>query len=384
MKITFVTPRLQKHKFTGGTYCILRHANELQARGHQVSIVATPKSERPKWIDLQVDLIIPKVLTYHKTSAIHKSLIAMTTNALGYIGRSYNGDPHAIASIDNIVRYYIPQSDITIATLWETARLVARYGSGKRAYFCQHHEPIFFEDKISKADVSATYRYGLNIIANSSWLRWELAKIYFEGNTESIHLVNNAIDTNVFIESGLIKSKNHELKIISYGGRGVSWKGFQEMATSVAIARNALPSIDIKWNVYGEAALPPNNSIASYNSLGFLNQEELAIEYSKNDVLLSASWYESFPLFPLEAMACGLAVITTKLGTEDYAINNRNCLIVNEKDPESIALAIIKLSNDRELMKKLKLTAPLDAREFNWNRASDQMEHVLRKIIMTT
>jgi len=41
--------------------------------------------------------------------------------------------------------------------------------------------------------------------------------------------------------------------------------------------------------------------------------------------------YESFPLFPLEAMACGLAVITTAPGTEDYAVNQENCLVVEPK-----------------------------------------------------
>ena len=69
MKITFIVPMLQRKKFSGGIYCILRHANELQAKGHQVTVVAPPKSEIPEWIDLKVNLIIPGLYINKKNQA---------------------------------------------------------------------------------------------------------------------------------------------------------------------------------------------------------------------------------------------------------------------------------------------------------------------------
>jgi len=89
------------------------------------------------------------------------------------------------------------------------------------------------------------------------------------------------------------------VRIISYGGRDAKWKGFAEMVQAMCEARNMLPGIIIEWNVFGDALIPPSNSVAPYNSLGFLNSESLADEYRKNDILLSASWYESFRFFLL-------------------------------------------------------------------------------------
>lgn len=382
MKITFIVPMLQRKKFSGGIYCILRHANELQAKGHQVTVVAPPKSEIPEWIDLKVNLIIPGLYINKKIKPLHKNILASALHALGYISRGYNGGLHTVASTEEILKHNIPESDITIATLWETARLVAKHGSGRRAYFCQHYEPIFSNDPVVSAEIEATYSYGLNLIANSTWLKEKLEGDAPRRNFPNVYLVNNAIDTSVFKPEGraIEKSSRKSFNIISYGGRDARWKGLEDMANAIAIARNAIPEVEIVWNVYGDALLPPDNKIAAYNSLGFLDPSDLSRAYSNNDILLSASWYESFPLFPIEAMACGLPVITTLPGVEDYAVHNENCLIVEPKNPESIASAIISLARDEGLRKRLGSRAAIDAKAFNWGGASHQMECVLKRI----
>lgn len=379
MKITFVVPMLNRKKFSGGIYCILRHANELHARGHRVSVVAPPKSEIPEWIDLKANLIIPGIYVNQKIRPFYKNILLNCLHAIGYISRGYNGGAHTVASTEEILKHYIPDSDITISTLWETARLVAKYGKGERAYFCQHYEPYFSADPIVSAEIEATYSYGLNLIANSSWLKEKLQS-ELQNKSPVIYLVNNAIDTSVFSPKKEKTPIRQSFNVISYGGRDARWKGFEDMAKAMAIARKAL-SCEIVWNVYGDALLPPNNEIAAYNSLGFLDSENLSLAYSNNDILLSASWYESFPLFPIEAMACGLPVITTLSGVEDYAVHNENCLIVESKNPQSIASAIISLATNEELREKLKSRAAIDAKKFGWDRASDQMEITLKKIL---
>ena len=89
------------------------------------------------------------------------------------------------------------------------------------------------------------------------------------------------------------------------------------MAEAISIARAEVPTCDIEWRVYGDTTNEAHETNTSYVPLGFLFPAQLSEEY-RADILLSASWYESFPLFPIEAMACGLPAITTQLGTEDY------------------------------------------------------------------
>lgn len=50
----------------------------------------------------------------------------------------------------------------------------------------------------------------------------------------------------------------------------------------------------------------------------------------------ATSWYEGFPFPVLEAMSCGAAIVTTNHGTEDYALNEHNALVVPPKCPAEL------------------------------------------------
>jgi glycosyltransferase involved in cell wall biosynthesis len=386
MKITFVLPRIDRSNFTGGLYCALRHANELAYRGHDVSVVAYPKSVTPEWIDLKAKLIVPSKIKWPKGLSFSQSMVAVASYALDYIGYGYKGEYYTRATAHAFVPDILPDADITVATLWETASLVAKHGKGEKAYFCQHYEPLFFDDPVNRSDADASYSYGLNLIANSSWLKARLERrLLTIGNCGQVHLATNGTDPEIFTSGSnalpRIKDTSPTLHIISYGGRDARWKGFSEMAEAVRAARESLPNMTIEWNVYGPALLPADNHIAPYNHLGFLSQTELASAYRMNDVLLSASWYESFPLFPIEAMACGLAVITTAFGTEDYAVDGKNCLVVEPRNVDSITGAIVRLALDRELLNQIASSAQQVVDQHNWQVAGSRMEDVLQQIV---
>jgi glycosyltransferase involved in cell wall biosynthesis len=78
-------------------------------------------------------------------------------------------------------------------------------------------------------------------------------------------------------------------------------------------------------------------------------------------------------------MACGTAVITTPVGTDDYALNNENSLVVPSKSPGKLAEAILKLIEDPKLASHLAESGIQTARRFNWDKATDNMEAILEK-----
>ncbi len=80
-------------------------------------------------------------------------------------------------------------------------------------------------------------------------------------------------------------------------------------------------------------------------------------------------------------MACGIAAITTRKGTEDYAIHRQNCLIVKEKNIEDICNAIIRLIDDLALRNALKSKAISVIDDFSWSRAGDKMSQNLKAIL---
>lgn len=384
MKITFLTPRVDAEIFSGGMYCIFRHAQCLHERGHEVSVVAYPYSQKPNWIRFDGRFIVPgqPKLDFSKKRRLKRSLVRY------FDYRSFHRKDEITqrALSKSFVLDAIPQSDVVIATFWETAEVAYLADKGLPAYFMQHFEPVFYtEGEIDYYRSQMSYLLPIAKIANSSWLRKRTADYLLgQGSQQEIYRADNAVDLDHFHRDdsiGKLSVGEHDVNIISYGGRGVQWKGFREMAEAVAIVRKRLPQYAVQWNVYGSAELPPDNDIATYASLGFLRPDALAKAYNVNDILLSASWYESFPLFPIEAMACGLAVVTTGPGTEDYAEDEVNCLVAEVKNPVALADVLERLVIDRALRDRLADNAVETAKKFSWEAATMKFEQLLADLV---
>ena len=94
-------------------------------------------------------------------------------------------------------------------------------------------------------------------------------------------------------------------------------------------------------------------------------------------MLLSASWYESFPLFPLEAMASGLATICTEAGAEAYVLHGQTAHVVPSQSPQAIAEALGRLARNEDYRLGLAARGREKAAEFTWDRSVGTMEQVL-------
>ena len=102
-----------------------------------------------------------------------------------------------------------------------------------------------------------------------------------------------------------------------------------------------------------------------------------------HQILLSASLFEGFPLAPLEAMACGLTVVSTDIpGPTEYIHHHRNGLLVPPHDPVAIERALATLIENPSLRGRLQTAAHGDAQHFGWDaiarRTLAQYEHRLR------
>ncbi len=398
-KIAFIVPRIGPN-FSGGVWCIFEYARGLEYKGHDVYIVPALPSKEPRWFPYKFRNFISstrkeRFLRLVRSFSIFvlsffRFLLNRDENKLQNFWTNFLIDfaffepvlmsfSFAYSISGKYISRIMPDVDYTIATQFTTARFVYYYGKGKKFYFMQHYEALFkndFDDsKYVSAESSIGYLLPLTMIANSSWLKKKIQSIY---SRKSIYLCNNAIDHDIFYGNAKKRDKkSNKITIISYGGRGVQWKGFIEMAKAMAIARDRLNDYCLRWHVYGTSNLPPDNKITPYEALGFLYPKQLANAYRNSDFLLSASWYESFPLFPIEAMACGIPIITTPFGTEDYAFHGDTAHIVKANDVESIAEGIITLCTNPDYANKLAINGLRKARQFTWKKSINNLESIL-------
>lgn len=77
---------------------------------------------------------------------------------------------------------------------------------------------------------------------------------------------------------------------------------------------------------------------------------------SAADIVVSASWHESFGLTVVEAMAMGKPVVATRCGgPEDTVVDGETGYLVPRKAPKALAEAIVRLWQDKEAARKMGL-----------------------------
>lgn len=403
--ICIVVRRLNQQVFSGGLLCIMNFAKGLVALGHKVEIVPLMPSRRPIWIDGDIGFLHedrPRAIAWRAFTAIFRLMWRLAVFAARRDKRrllaSMEGPAddlllglsatipkeYQFGVMMRRARHNLPEADVTLATCHESAWAVAMYGKGKRLNFSLHYEPIWHQGPANRYNYfMAKYAYdleGTKVIANSTWLHGMIERHHPQADPWLCFL---AIETDRFLAPprSAPDSSSREVVVITYGGSKYDWKGFPEMVRAMAKVRAELPGWKIRWQVYGPALLPPDNDICPYEDLGFLQPDVLAASYRKADILLSASWYESFPLFPLEAMASGLATITTAPGTEDYTRHGENCEIVEPKNVDSIAAGLHKVITDVEYRHRLAVQGQKDAANHGWATSVRMMdEQILRAL----
>lgn len=82
-------------------------------------------------------------------------------------------------------------------------------------------------------------------------------------------------------------------------------------------------------------------------------------EYAKSSMLVMSSNYEGFPMVMIEAMACGLPVVSFdfKCGPKDIIQPGENGLLVRNGDIEGLAAAMMKLMDDEAYRQRLSENA---------------------------
>ncbi|SLN53428.1 D-inositol 3-phosphate glycosyltransferase [Falsiruegeria litorea R37] len=360
MRITFLSPR---SNLSGGLRVIAIHAQMLQDRGHEVSIVVPAKRQ-------------VGAKTQAKTWA--KSLIR---------GRLPDREPDEGGHFDQITvpiveagrddflftHDDIPDGDALIATWWETAFSAAAMppSKGRPYYLIQHHEVHdFLPWQISRS----TYYLPLKHFVVSNWLGQVMASEY--GQNDAV-LVPNGVDLSHFSAPPRDK-QDHPTVGLLYSTNAI--KGTGTLLQAIEQIRAALP--DLRVRAFGaepmsdDLPLPPGSDY-----LCRPEQAQIPALYAGCDLFLCGSTSEGYFLPLLEAMACGCPLVSTDVGAaQDLITPGVNGAIVDVGDAAAIAdhaLRILKAPNaDWQAMSQVSRDV---AAAHTWAHACDRLETALRE-----
>jgi glycosyltransferase involved in cell wall biosynthesis len=358
MRVTFVLPSLA---IAGGVRVVAIYAERLCKRGHDVHIVSGCTIRKPTLTDRVKHLFRPPPPTP------------------AFLLQSFDIDERVhVTSIDRpgpILDAHVPDSDVIIATWWETAEWVSRLSpsKGARVYFLQHWETWA---PLPVDRVEATWRLPMHKITIAQWLV-DIARNRF--HDPDVTLIENSVDTAQFFAPPRSKQPRPTVGIMCTHGHV---KGWDIAVPTLHMLRASFP--DLRIVSFGGA--PPPEGLPFPPGAEFHlcpPQRSLRDLYSSIDVWICASRAEGFHLPPLEAMACRTPVVSARVGGAVETVEEGvNGFLVDIENPRALADAAAKvLRLDDAQWKAMSDAAYRRALRYSWDDATALFEAALHHAV---
>lgn len=193
---------------------------------------------------------------------------------------------------------------------------------------------------------------------------------------QKISIIYNGVDIDEFIP---LKNKQMKNKIILVStGRLIKRKGYEYLIKSISKLDNIELQLIGDGNLKQELTELSKIGDSNVKFLGKINHKELPKYLQKADIFILPSLNEGMSNSVLEAMACGLPIITTDTGGSKELIKD-NGFIVNKADINSLKDAIEEYLKNPELIKLHGIKSRQLAEKMNWGNVAKEYEGTYKK-----
>ena len=115
---------------------------------------------------------------------------------------------------------------------------------------------------------------------------------------------------------------------------------------------------------------------------GYIRNEDMAAIYSSALMFVYPSLYEGFGLPPLEAMQCGVPVITSNTSSLPEVVGDAG-ILVNPRDHDQLCSSMLEVYQSSSLRAALSAASLTRARQFSWQRCLSQTIDAYKKAAVT-
>ena len=222
-----------------------------------------------------------------------------------------------------------------------------------------------------------------HIITVSEFTKKDIAK-EFSINENKFHVVHNGINNEYFYPAQ--NGSRPGNSIIVTNSADIPLKGLSYLLEAVSEVRKKQ---SVKLTVIGE---PKKNGIITklvarlgigdiVHFTGRIKNEEFADYYSAATIAVVPSLYEGFGIPAVEAMACGVPLITTSGGALPEVVGDA-AMIVPPADAAALTKAITFLFNNSDQRKKMAQAGLKRVNSvFSWPKAAQEVVDIYREAI---
>jgi len=348
MRVTFLIPGPARIPM-GGVKVVVEYARRLVTRGHTVRVLGT---ERPG-DGLRDRLFGAAVALRDRFHGVPREPY-------------YRAKGVGTETLPSPAARHVPDADVVIATGWQTAAWVHALpaSKGAKGYFIQGHE-VHLDPR-----AAATWQLPLAIFTCARWLADEVRA----AGVPALGYLPNALDDDEFgLDAPLAGRAPRALWL--YHRHPL--KGPAEGIAAIGRIRAMRPDAEV--DVF--CARPPRHRLPDGVRVHVRpDRPTLRRLYNEASVFLHTSHVEGWPLPPMEAMACGAAVVAAANdGVREYL--DATCgRLVPVGDAHALADAAIGLLHDDGERIRLAQAARSRVASFSWDDSTTRLEGFLTRI----
>lgn len=214
---------------------------------------------------------------------------------------------------------------------------------------------------------------------------------YYQARAERIRVIPCGVDTELFCPMDQSEAKAAlglgPAPVLLYVGRLSPIKGLETLLEALPRVPQRGEPIPALFVIGGDADEPENGHVLSLRErvaalglegevrfLGPQPQEGLRLYYAAAEMTVMPSYYESFGMVALEAMACGNPVIASRVGGLTTTVQDGvTGYLVPEGDPLVLGDRISAILGDTDLRRRLGREAARWAAQYRWPCVAEEV-----------
>ena len=224
------------------------------------------------------------------------------------------------------------------------------------------------------------------VVVSTSIEKEDIARLY-QVNCTSIEVIPPGVNTDLFhpADTRMARQKLNlgNRRTILYVGRIEPLKGLDILLKAIALLNDSTGAnlIIVGGSLEKDAELERLNTLANNLDIsdivtftGSVDQEYLPDYYNAADVFVLPSWYESFGLAALEAMACGTPVVVSRVGgLTTFVEHGKTGHLVPWRCPEAFARSLETLLANPALRNAMGTAARRKALSLSWAAMANEL-----------
>ncbi len=213
---------------------------------------------------------------------------------------------------------------------------------------------------------------------------------------DKIEVIPNGINLEEFnIKHGKAECRNKldlpcDKKIILFFGNIVAYKGPHILLKAFLKVKSQFKDVKLVFAGRGEMQEELKKLAADLGVkddiifTGYVDEKLKPFYYRSADIfcLPSITMAEAFGIVNLEAMACGVPVISSKLGgIPDVVIDKKTGLLVKPEDEEALAESIIFLLENEDISQKMGKNGKKKVEEYSWRKIAEKTQEFYERLV---